>query len=109
MVVEGASSHSKPVVSPRLCPRAITFLIYINDVMNIELSPGTLLSLYTDDMLLYKQINSLNDYIDLQADINGQRSVVGLMLTIWNSTCKTMISTLKSVNQIHSLHFSSKM
>ena len=53
--------------SPRLCPRAITFLIYINDVTNIELSPGTLLSLYADDML---QINSLNDYTDLQTDIN---------------------------------------
>ena len=73
VVVEGASSRSKPVVSgvPQgsvLGP--LLFLIYINDVTNIELTPGTLLSLYADDMLLYKQINSLNDYTDLQTDIN---------------------------------------
>ena len=99
MVVEGTSSRSKPVVSgvPQgsvLGP--LLFLIYINDVTNIELSPGTLLSLYADDMLLYKQINSLNDYTDLQTDINKISGWADANYLEFNTNkCKTMILTRK--------------
>ena len=100
MVVEGASSRLKPVVSgvPQgsvLGP--LLFLIHINDVTNIELSPGTHLSLYADDMLLYKQINSLNDYTDLQTDINKISSWADANYLEFNTNkCKTMILTRKS-------------
>ena len=100
VVVEGAISRSKPVVSgvPQgsvLGP--LLFLIYINDVTNIELSPGTLLSLYADDMLLYKQINSLNDYTDLQTDINKISGWADANYLEFNTNkCKTMILTRKS-------------
>ena len=104
--MEGASSHLKPVVSgvPRgsvLGP--LLFLIYINDVTNIELSPGTLLSLYADDMLLYKEINSLNDYTDLQTVINKISSWADANYLEFNTNkCKTMILTRKSTRFIPS-------
>ena len=48
----------------------LLFLIYINDLSNLELSQGAKILLYTDDILLYKPINIPTDFDDLQADIN---------------------------------------
>ena len=57
----------------------------------------TLLSLYADDVLLYKQMNSLSDYIDLQADINKISGWANAKYLEFNTNkCKTMILTKKS-------------
>ena len=69
--VNGQSSATSSVVSgvPQgsvLGP--LLFLIYINDIANVELNDGGLL-LYADDVLLYHPIRCRDDYIYLQQDI----------------------------------------
>lgn len=39
-------------------------------VSDIELSEGTMMTQYTNDMLLSKKINLYNGYVDIQRDIN---------------------------------------
>ena len=73
MVVGGASSPDSPVLSgvPQgsvLGP--LLFLIYIDDVSSLQLSENSVLNLYADDMLLYKQIKCSEDYQQLQMDID---------------------------------------
>jgi len=72
VVVNGASSEHLPVLSgvPQgsiLGP--LLFLIYIDDLTNIELSEGTEIVLYADDILLYRPISSENDFVALQCDV----------------------------------------
>ena len=47
----------------------LLFLIYIDGINGLSLSPGSNLVLYADDMLLYRPISSRDDYTYLQADI----------------------------------------
>ena len=73
VVVDGAIYQSIPVISgvPQgsvLGP--LLFLIYIDSVSHLELSQGTKMVLYADDMLVYKDIHSCEGYTDLQNDIN---------------------------------------
>ena len=61
VVVNGAASQSIPVISgvPQgsvLGP--LLFLVYIDSISLLQLSEGRKLSLYADDMLLYKTISS---------------------------------------------------
>ena len=46
-------------------------LVYIDDVTTCNLSVGSKLSLYADDMLLYKPIRVDGDYVDLQSDVDS--------------------------------------
>ena len=74
VVVNGAASQSIPVISgvPQgsvLGP--LLFLVYIDSISLLQLSEGSKLSLYADDMLLYKTISSDADhYISLQQGID---------------------------------------
>ena len=47
----------------------LLFLIYINDITNVELNDDNLL-LYADDILLYNPIYCLDDYVHLQQNID---------------------------------------
>jgi len=49
----------------------LLFLIYTDDVTHSALSPGFKISLYADDMLLFKTITSTSDYVELQKDVNN--------------------------------------
>ena len=62
-VISGVSQGS--VLGPLL------FLIYINNVNDLILSPGSKLVLYADDILLYRPIVSKNDYTLLQRDVDA--------------------------------------
>ena len=67
------NSNSLPVLSgvPQgsvLGP--LLFLVYINDVLQLDLSLGARLVLYADDMLLYKPVRGAEDLINLQSDID---------------------------------------
>ena len=73
VIVNGETSDPVKVISgvPQgsvLGP--LLFLIYIDDITSLQLSKGTKVSLYADDMLLYKPISSDNDYVELQHDVD---------------------------------------
>ena len=95
VVVNGQSSLSAPVISgvPQgsvLGP--LLFLIYINELTKINLSDGAKLTLYAGDILLFRTINSPNDYVALQEDIDkvGSWSCTNF-LTLNRAKCKYMI------------------
>ena len=46
------------------------FLIYIDGLAEIPLTGGSL-SMFADDILLYKVVRSLSDFQDLQSDVNS--------------------------------------
>ena len=49
----------------------LLFLLYINDLTNGSLSENCFVSLYADDLLLYKIVTDPCDYATLQSDINS--------------------------------------
>ena len=72
VVFKGCSSTQLPVRSG--VPQGsilglLLFLLYINDISDVHLSPGTKLFLFADDILLFKPIKS--DFCDLQKDIDA--------------------------------------
>ena len=58
----------------------LLFNILINSITNISLSSGSKLALYTDDLVLYRLINSSLDVEALQEDINQWTKAHGLTL-----------------------------
>ncbi len=56
----------------------LLFLIYINDLMNLDLSEGFSLVLYADDILFYRPVASVADFAALQSDVN--------MIQTWTSS-----------------------
>ena len=94
VVVNGATSDTVLVLSgvPQgsvLGP--LLFLIYIDGINGLSLSPGSNLVLYADDMLLYRPISSRDDYTYLQADINAVSEWVDANLLQFNvKKCKVM-------------------
>ena len=74
----------------------LLFLIYIDDITGTVLSANSTISLYADDMLLFKTINSLDDYADLQKDIDSLNNwVTANRLSFNTSKCKYMLFTRK--------------
>lgn len=72
VVLDGSSSSDSPVLSgvPQgtvLGP--LMFLLYVNDIGD-KISPLTTIKLFADDCLLYRNINSTQDEIQLQLDLN---------------------------------------
>ena len=73
VVVNGTSSQPSPVFSgvPQgsvLGP--LLFIIYVNDLLELELFTGAKIHLYADDILLYHTVNSADDFNTLQIDID---------------------------------------
>jgi len=82
VLVDGTMSAPRPVLSgvPQgtvLGP--LLFLIYINDISD-HLSQGTEIRLFADDSLLYRTINSPEDAVTLQKDLD--------QLQRWEATWK---------------------
>ena len=69
--VNGVSSTMLPV-KPGVLQRSVTgpllFVFYVNDITTTPLSSVTL-SLFADDLLLYRPIRSAADYLHQQADV----------------------------------------
>ena len=99
MVFNGVSSEITPVTSG--VPQGsilepLLFLIYIDDISQVNLSPGSKLVLYADDILLYRPISSVDDYRALQDDIDMLSSWTTLNAMTFNTTKrKTMIISRK--------------
>ena len=73
VVFKGCSSTWLPVRSgvPQgsiLGP--LLFLLYMNDISDVPLTPGTKLFLFAEDILLFKPIKSDSDFCDFQKDID---------------------------------------
>ena len=97
--VRGSSSDLLPVTSgvPQgsvLGP--LLFIIYIDSITTVPLSAGSL-SLYADDMLLYRPITSMTDFDLLQKDINNLSAwSANNYLNFDASKCKFMIISRRS-------------
>jgi len=86
--------------------RPLLFLIYIDGIKSITLSPDSHLTLYTD-MLLCRPIPTSADYVHLQEDING----IGIgadanYLQFKESSCHQIYPGLGTVNLYLSLFLS---
>ena len=71
VVIDGAQSSEEPVLSgvPQgtvLGP--LLFLLHLNDLPSV-LDPGTVCRLFADDCLLYRNIRSIADQLQLQQDL----------------------------------------
>ena len=49
----------------------LPFLIYIHSISSVPLTEGSKISLYVDDMMLYKQITSSSDVTNVQKDVDS--------------------------------------
>ena len=49
----------------------LLFLIYIDSITKVPLSQHTKITLYADDMLMYKPVCAQSCYVELQQDINS--------------------------------------
>ena len=74
----------------------LLFLIYINSLTYIPLSDSTRLTLYADDLLIYKPIPIESSHLQLQSDINSISLWADNNLMTFNaSKCKCMLLTIK--------------
>ena len=72
----------------------LLFLIYINDSVQSTILDGNCMTLYADDMLLYRIINSSQDFRYVQQGIdNVGRWVTENDLSLNPTKCKAMIVT----------------
>ena len=77
-------------------PGPLLFLIYINYVSSLSLSDGSKLTMYADDILLFKPIRYQEDYYDLQDDINTiHLCIKSSFLTLNAAKCKYIIASRK--------------
>ena len=98
MAVEGACSPVLPVLSGVLQGSVLgplLFLIFIDDVVS-QVSPESQLSLFADDMTLYRPIQATIDYSILQNDIWTK----GRSLSLQTKKCCAMIISHKRMSQI---------
>ena len=74
----------------------LLFLIYINSLTYMPLSDSTRLTLYSDDLLIYKPILTESSNLQLQGDINSISLWADNNLMTFNaSKCKCILLTNK--------------
>ena len=74
----------------------LLFITYINPVSNLSLSCEAKLTIYADDILLYKPISSVDDFSALQQDIDQVSNCIrSLHLSMNPSKCKYLIASKK--------------
>ena len=94
VVINGVCSEYLPVISG--APQGsvlgpLLFLIYINDLTDLDISMGSKIVLYADDILLYRPVSSDSDFVSLQRDINMiQTWASSNFMTFNESKCKVM-------------------
>ena len=91
VVIEGSSSAWLPVVSgvPQgslLGP--LLFILYTNDI-GVGLSEGSKIALYADDAKLFCMVNSLEDCLSLQSDLDR--------ISQWSNTWKLKFNSEKCI------------
>ena len=98
VVVDGEESSVLPVLSgiPQgsvLGP--LLFILFINDV-TLHISPGSRLSLFADDMTLFRTISTIDDYWILQCDVTAVASwIEDHNLSLQPAKCCSMVISRK--------------
>ena len=83
----------------------LLFLMYINSVTYLQLSQGSKLILYADDILLYKPIKTYSDYQDIQSDLDLLQARSDRNRLVFNlKKCKFMIITRKKTKLLEPLN-----
>ena len=107
VVLNGSSSHKSHVLSgvPQgsiLGP--LLFIIFINGLCNVTLSPTARLIMYADDILLFQPYNSISDISLIQSNIDSVSSwISSRSLTVNSSKTKYMFLSLRSSSCFASL------
>ena len=91
VVLNGHSSSPLPVKSG--VPQGsilglLLFVVYINSLANLDLSPRSSIILYADDILIYRSISSSNDCALLQHDVDT--------ISLWTASSGLAINPTKS-------------
>ena len=94
-----ASSELVPIISgvaERSVLEPLLFLVYMNCVSSLALSSGSRITMYADDILLFKPVNGPEDYTSLQEDIDALFECVSTChLTMNSSKCKYLAASKK--------------
>ena len=99
VVLNGVTSDSANVLSgvPQgsvLGP--LLFVIYVNDLASMQLSEGSEIILYADDLLLFRPISTTADYNILQKDISAlEHWTANNSLKFNTSKCNYMVISRK--------------
>ena len=73
----------------------LLFLIFINEIVH-QISPGSTMSLFADDIALYRPICSIEDYTTLQNDVTAIANwVVNSLLSLQPAKCCYMVISRK--------------
>ena len=74
----------------------LLFIIYVNDLTLLPLADGSNLSLFADDVILYRPISVLSDYFKIQCDITAiEHWSDSNFLSLNPQKCKYMIVSRK--------------
>ena len=75
----------------------LLFLIYIDEVGTIPLTPESVRMIFADDLLLYQPISHQSDFADMQDDIAEVETRSTTNLSLNPIKCKYMIISRKTV------------
>ena len=112
VVLNGVTSRPQPV--PSGVPQGsvlgpFLFTLYINDLGDLQLSEGSKLVAYADDLLLYKPVESDADYNRVQEDVTTiDRWMSQNFLTLNATKCKQMVITRSRTHHSHQLYLASQ-
>ena len=91
----------------------LLFILSVNSIISISLSPNAIISLFADDMLLYKEVLHNLDLLAFQSDVSlvvdWVRSM-GLKLNSWKTKClmisrKRCLGSEESIEQVQSFRY----
>ena len=112
VVLNGVTSRLQPV--PSGVPQGsvlgpFRFTLYINDLADLQLSEGSKLVAYADDLLLYKPVDSNADYSRVQEDLTTiDHWMSRNSLTLNTTKCKQMVITRSRTHQYLQLYLASQ-
>ena len=108
VVLNGVTSRPQPV--PSGVPQGsvlgpFLFTLYINDLADLQLSEGSKLVAYADDLLLYKPVESNADYNQVQEVVTTIDYWMSHNFLTLNATkCKHMVITKSRTHQCPQLY-----